>query len=332
MATLKDVAKMANVDVSTASRALNNKSYVHPETKKRILEAVEQLGYMPNLVAKSLRRGKRQTLGVIVPSVSISVFGDIVQGIETYAREDDYGVLVSNTMDDPEIEKDCLDRMRNGLVDGIIIAGTGENNRLIHDIRSENIAIFQIIRLQDEKIDSVVADFFDCGYKATYFLAQKGCKKIGFINGQSSISPYKERYQGYQKAIKRLGIKKHVVDAQFDSRKYFEDGYLSTKHLLEQLPDLDGLMVATDMQGLGAIRAIKNSGRQIPQDICLISLTGNSIGATLETALTSMEVPSIDIGKYTTKLVIEQIENAQQEEPRLQHIVFQSTLVERETT
>ena len=91
-------------------------------------------------------------------------------------------------------------------------------------------------------------------------------------------------------------------------------------------------MAATDMQGLGAIRAIKESGRKIPEDIKVISLTGHSIGAYLETALTSMEVPAVDMGIHTTKMIIDLIETIEEKKIRLQHVVFQSTLVERETT
>lgn len=177
MATLKDVAKLACVDVSTVSRALNNKSYVHPETKKKILKAVEQLGYSPNLVVKSLNKGKKHTIGVVMPNTNFSVFSDVVQGIEEKARQCGYSVLICNTANNPEVEKEHLERLRNGLVDGIIVTSTGKNNRLLQDINSSNIAVLQAIRLQDSSIDSVVADFFDCGYQSTKYLVKKDVKK-----------------------------------------------------------------------------------------------------------------------------------------------------------
>ena len=114
MATLKDVAKLANVDVSTVSRALNNTSYVHPDTKKKIFKAVEQLSYRPNLLAKGLKQGKRRTLGVVVPSVNLSLFGEIVQGIEMQAGNRGYSLMICMTKDDPDIEAECLNRLRNG--------------------------------------------------------------------------------------------------------------------------------------------------------------------------------------------------------------------------
>lgn len=170
MATLKDVAKLANVDVSTVSRALNNTSYVHPDTKKKIFKAVEQLSYRPNLLAKGLKQGKRRTLGVVVPSVNLSLFGEIVQGIEMQAGNRGYSLMICMTKDDPDIEAECLNRLRNGLVDGILIASTGQNTRLIRDIKANGVAVVQLVRNQDRKFSSVEADCFSCGYEAAKYL------------------------------------------------------------------------------------------------------------------------------------------------------------------
>lgn len=108
MATLKDVAKLADVDVSTVSRALNNTSYVHPETKARILAAVKELSYTPNVLAQGLRHGKRHTIGVVVPRLHMTVFAETTQGIEEEARKRGYATLICNTEDDPKIERESL--------------------------------------------------------------------------------------------------------------------------------------------------------------------------------------------------------------------------------
>lgn len=105
MATLKDVAKLACVDVSTVSRALNNTSYVHPDTKARILAAVKELSYQPNVLAKGLRQGKRHTIGIVVPRLSMTVFAELIQGIDEEARYHGYSILVCTTEDDPDVER-----------------------------------------------------------------------------------------------------------------------------------------------------------------------------------------------------------------------------------
>ncbi|WP_070000382.1 LacI family DNA-binding transcriptional regulator [Cellulosilyticum sp. I15G10I2] len=332
MANLKDVAKLARVDVSTVSRALNNTSYVHSETKKKIYAAVEQLGYKPNLIAKGLRQGKRHTLGVVVPGINFSIFGEIVQGIEMEARKLGYGVMICNTKDHPEAEEECLNRLRNGLVDGIIIASTGQNAQLLRDIMSSGIAIMQMVRKQDKTIGSVVADYYACGYEAVKYLAKKGCRNIGLINGSMNIIPYKERYKGYHKAMKEHELEEHVADSAWSKGNYFKGGYDATVQLLKEAPALDAIIVAVDMQGIGAIRALAERQIAIPEKVKVISLTGHSIGSVLETAMTSMEMPAWQMGEQVTKMIIESIEAEPENKPSLRHMVFEASLIERETT
>lgn len=122
MATLKDVARLACVDVSTVSRALNNTSYVHPDTKERIYAAAQELGYHPNVMAQALRQGKRHTIGVVMPRLHMTIFSQILQGIEQEARNRGYATLICVTEDEAKAERECLTRLRNGFVDGLIIA------------------------------------------------------------------------------------------------------------------------------------------------------------------------------------------------------------------
>ena len=153
MPTLRDVAKLACCDVSTVSRALNNNPCVHAETKKRIMAAVEKLSYRPNLLAKGLRQGKRHSVGIVVPHLHLSVFSMIAQSIEATLREAGYSAFLCSVEDNPIAERDSLNRLRNGLVDGIIIAGTGKNKNLIRDIHSSRLAITQVIRVQDNTLN-----------------------------------------------------------------------------------------------------------------------------------------------------------------------------------
>ncbi|NDL66800.1 LacI family DNA-binding transcriptional regulator [Anaerotalea alkaliphila] len=332
MATLKDVARLANVDVSTVSRALNNVSYVHPDTKEKILDAVQQLSYRPNLLAKGLRQGKSHTVGVVIPSINLSVFGEIVQGIEIEARRFGYGVMICNTEDSPESEEECIQRLRNGFVDGIVIASTGKHKRLIRDVKCNGIPVVQLVRKQDETISSIVADYFKSGYEGTKYLIGKGCKQVGLINGPMEIVPYKERYRGYRKAIKEFGYEEHVVESNVPKGDYFKGGYQGVARLLEDCKEIDGVLTSVDMQGIGVIRALKERGIPVPGKIKVMSLTGHSIGGMLETAMTSMEIPAVEMGRGVTQMVIEEIEADPQHKPALQHVVLKVSLVERETT
>ena len=335
MATLKDVAKLACVDVSTVSRALNNTSYVHPDTKARIYAAVKELSYTPNVLAQGLRQGKRHTIGVVVPRLFLTVFAEITQGIEEAARRRGYATLLSSTEDDPEIEKQILNRLRNGFVDGIIIAGTGKNNRLLRDIRSTGLAVTQIIRKQDPQINSVIVDYSVCGYDAVKYLAAKGCKEIGLVNGSMNIAPYKERYKGYSKAIKELGLSETISrhDEYTTNLNSMEHGYQAVLELLDMNPYLDAIMAAVDIQGIAALRVLHEKGIKVPEQIRVISLTGHSIGSMLETSMTSMEMPALEIGEKAALMTIEDIESKKKiGESHPQHLMFSSTLIERESS
>ncbi|WP_077611401.1 LacI family DNA-binding transcriptional regulator [Clostridium sp. Marseille-P2415] len=331
MATLKDVARLASVDVSTVSRAINNTSYVHPDTKSRIFAAVKELGYQPNIIAQSLRQGKRHTIGVVVPRLHITVFADIMQGIEEEARRLGYATLICNTEDDPKIERECLSRLRNGFVDGIIIAGTGHNGRLLRDIRSSGLTITQILRQQDAALNSVVVNYENCGYESTKYLASKGCREIGLINGTMKLAPYLERYNGYRRALKELGLSETsaISSSPVNSLEY---GYQCALDLLEQNPGLDAIMAAVDAQGIGAMRALKECGIKVPDQIRLISLTGHIIGSMLETTMTSMEMPAREMGVKAALMTISDIESPTEQKSSPQHLVFTSSLVERESS
>lgn len=331
MATLKDVARLACVDVSTVSRALNNTSYVHPDTKARIFAAVKELSYQPNVLAQGLRQGKRHTIGVVVPRLYLTLFAEITQSIELESRKMGYATLLCHTEDDPVIEKECLNRLRNGFVDGIIIAGTGRNGRLLRDIHSSGIAVTQIVRKQESTISSVTADYDACGYETVKYLASKGCKEIGLINGSTKLAPYRERYNGYHRAMEELGLIETCA-ASLEPCNSFEYGYQCTLELLNQNSELDAIMAAVDIQGIGALRALKDRNIRVPEDIKLVSLTGHSVGAMLETSMTSLEIPAKEIGEKATQMVISEIEAPADAKPSVQNLVFPASLVERESS
>ncbi len=331
MATLKDVARLACVDVSTVSRALNNTSYVHPDTKKRIYAAAKELGYHPNVVAQALRQGKRYTIGVVVPRLHLAIFSELLQGVEQAARALGYSTLICTTEDDPKVEKDCLNRLRNGFADGIIIAATGRNGRLIRDIKASGTAVVQVVRRQERDISSIIADYEACGYEAVQYLYQKGCREIGLVNGSLHLAPYKGRRDGYRKAVKDLGLSEHISECPYPVNS-FEYGYECANQLLDSVPRLDGILTAVDVQGLGVIRAITEQDIRIPDDVKVISLTGHAVGGMLETAMTSMEMPAHEMGKKAAGMLIEEIEAPPDQKPSPQYVTFSTTLVEREST
>ena len=331
MATLKDVAKLACVDVSTVSRALNNSSYVHPDTKARVYEAARTLGYRPNAMAQALRQGRRHILGVVVPRLHLTIFSEILQGIEEEADRLGYTTMVCVTEDDPRVERDRLSRLRSGFVDGIIISSTGRNGRLLRDLRAEGIPLVQLVRNQDPSISSIVADYETCGYDAVRYLHSLGCRRIGIIDGAQNLAPYRLRREGYLRGMEKYGLDP-ILSKSSRQPNTFEYGYECAAQLLDNNTDLDALIASVDVQGLGAMRLVSERGLFMPDDLRVISLTGHEIGAMLETSMTSMEMPAHEMGLKAVDMVVEQIEAPDGQKPSPQHLSFSAVLVEREST
>ena len=331
MATLKDVAKLAHCDVSTVSRALNNSAPVHPDTRARIMAAVKELGYKPNMIAKSLKLGRRNMIAFVSPTIRLNVFSDLSVELQREALKIGYQTLLINTKADAVNEAKCLNELR-GMVDGIIIASTGQNNRLIRDIADDGVAVVQLIRKQDENISSVISNYYDSTKEVVRFLYKKGCRHIGMLNANLDVKPFEERYKGYRKITRELHLPEIIDSTDAINVPGFHAGLNGTKRLIAEYPELDAILVATDLQGLGAIRALKELGISCPEQIKVVSLTGFSLGPMLEKAMTSMVVPSPEMARAALHLLVDQIEAADKTRPSRQHIVFNASLLEGETT
>ena len=331
MATLKDVAKLAHCDVSTVSRALNNSAPVHPDTRARIMAAVKELGYKPNMIAKSLKLGRRNMIAFVSPTIRLNVFSDLSVELQREALKIGYQTLLINTKADAVNEAKCLNELR-GMVDGIIIASTGQNNRLIRDIADDGVAVVQLIRKQDENISSVISNYYDSTKEVVRFLYKKGCRHIGMLNANLDVKPFEERYKGYRKITRELHLPEIIDSTDAINVPGFHAGLNGTKRHIAEYPELDAILVATDLQGLGAIRALKELGISCPDQIKVVSLTGFSLGPMLEKAMTSMVVPSPEMARAALHLLVDQIETADKTKPSRQHIVFNASLLEGETT
>lgn len=185
--------------------------------------------------------------------------------------------------------------------------------------------------------NGVVAVYHDlliiilCGYEAVHFLYKKGCRHIGLITGSLKLSPYKFRFQGYRDAMMELGMREFTAEAKRYSNQ-LDYGYTSTKEMLKIHPELDAIIAAMDAQGIGALRALKEARKKVPGDVRVISLTGHELGSMLETTMTTMEMPAVEIGKKAAQLVLAEIEANSGGDAPVERVVYTSKLIEREST
>ena len=201
----------------------------------------------------------------------------------------------------------------------------------MRDIQASGVSVLQIVRRQDPKISSIVADYEACGYDAVKYLYGKGCRRIGIIDGAQHLAPYQLRRTGYKRAIQELGLEE-ILSESDKGVNTFEYGHECTQQLLDENPDLDAVIASVDVQGLGAIRALSERGMRVPEQVRVMSLTGHEVGGMLETSMTSMEMPAHEMGAKAARMIIDEIETPEGKKPAAQHLSFAVSLVEREST
>lgn len=329
MATLKDIAKMAHVNESTVSRALNNSPYVHPNTKKRILDVAKMLSYDPKLLRKVIEKGKTRTIGIIVPNLQYSIFMDFVQKAEKNANAVDYKIIIGISDDDPEKEMDLLERMRFSLVDGILITSAGKNNNLLEDIDVSGTPIIQVFRNVDNHLNSVSINYKQSVDTAVNKLLNTGVKTIGLINGFIQDESYLEKLDAFKKKMKQLKKPLLVKNLNEYPKSFNEAGYDLTGELMTENPAIDGLLVSNDTQALGSMQYLIDHGFEIPKDIKIISLAGCSMSNLSQTQISATNFPIENISMRSLSLLISKIEKL--ENVAVKHEILNTKFVCRKT-
>ena len=302
--TIKDVAKRAGVSPSTVSRALSGKVHVDRDTKHKVMEAVKDLNYAPNKLAKGLKEGKTSTIGLILPNIRNPVFPVVARGVEDTAREMGYTVILCNTDENLETEKEYVDKLKNKWVDGLIFATAGRAISHILDLKNAGFPVVLLVRNPDNQVDAVVIDNYESARQGVTYLIGKGHKRIAIINGDMDLTLYRERFDGYKRALEDAGIKMTSELIVEDYSKN-SDGYLATKNLLNKGIIPDAIFASSDPKAAGAIRAIKDKGYRVPQDISVMGFDGLDISALLDPQLTTIAQPLYEMGTQAAKRVIE---------------------------
>lgn len=320
-ATIKDVAQLAGVSLSTVSRVLSNNPThrVKPETAKKVLDAVVELNFFPNEHARELRRKKSNTkcynIGVLLASASDSYndsfFYDILLGIQAEAASLGHTISFSSALrsSSPTIIGESLKQFGGN---GIILLGR-MNADILHLVRKNTKHIvYAGLNPLNQSIDEVFCDGHACAKTAVYHLASCGYKKIGFIgtatfSGSSAlINEY--RYDGYIDSLKDLGLpfnKSYVIDTPLNIEMAYEA--LSSKLQSSDLPD--AYFCANDYCAIGALKALREHRVKVPQDVAIIGIDDIDTSAFTKPSLTTIQIPRHEIGKFSVRILCDQIES-----------------------
>jgi LacI family transcriptional regulator len=307
--TIHDIAKKLDVTASTVSRALSDHPRISDETKKAVIKMAKQLNYQPNHIASALRSGKSKLIGVIIPSADRSFFSSVVRGIEEIANSLDYKVIICQSYDDPDKEKETIDALLSARVDGIV-ASTGKKTVTFDHyqrIIDKGIPLILFDRANLElKVSQVVIDDYQGAYQAVKHLIDQGCKRIAHFTSTNKISIYKDRLRGYLDALRdaKIPIAEELI---IESDLQLEDGRTSMEQLLKLKERPDAVFSSSDFGAMGAMQVLKENKIQIPEEVALVGFSNEPFTSYTDPPLTTVDQISITMGKITAEAFFDEL-------------------------
>ncbi|MCG8500760.1 MAG: LacI family DNA-binding transcriptional regulator [Firmicutes bacterium] len=328
MATIQDVAKRAGVSVATVSRVLNHSLSVREDTRKKVQVAIKDLNYQPNLLGRNLRRSETKMILVLLPTISNTFYVKIVKGIEEVGLRNGYNIMLCDTDSDKQREEVYLDLLKNKLIDGAIFMAT----ELSKEELSEIGRYFPMIQCCEYKegaeVSYISIDNFAAAYKAVQHLIELGHQRIGMISGTNHCISTFQREAGYKKALEDAGIA--FDDALILKGEYgFKSGFRAAKQFLHRDKRPTAIFAMSDMMAIGAMKAIKERGLQIPDDMAVVGFDNIRFSTMVEPQLTTISQPQYDIGCIAMDLLLKQMKG-ELKEP--QHIFVEHELIIRKST
>jgi len=323
MATIKDVAVVAGVTVTTVSRVLNNRGYISETTRKKVYDAMQQLNYRPNEMARSLLRKKSNLIGLIIPTVAHPFFSELTNYIEYYAYKLGYKILLCNSYQDSVKEKEYIMMLKSNQVDGIIMAS---HTLEIDEYLNLNLPIIALDRAFSKSIPFITSDNYNGGVLATNLLIDKGCKKLAHISGYLGLeTPANNRYKAFVDVVTQRNIENVILETQLGILENYEK---IVYKLFEEHPDIDGIFASSDMIGISVIKVSRELRKRIPKDLKIVGYDDITFSSLISPSLTTIKQPIEKMGEAVIQLLIDQME---EKEVSLENIL-PITLVERETT
>lgn len=319
--TIRDIAKKANVSVATVSRCINNKGYVHEETRKLIDNVVRDMGYAPNQLARLLLKRQSGIIGVIIPHTIAPFIAELIDGIEYEAMSNGYKIMLCVTNNNSDRELDYIKVFEDYAIDGVIVCSNFLN---VDKIMALNIPLVSIDHILDPTIPSITTNNIGGGEMAAWEFSRLGCKNILLLRGPSFLITTNERTLGFDKVAKEKGINYDYYD--FD---LINPDQKFIYNLIVNHPDYDGIFTLSDSLGIIASGMVTKAGKTVGKDIPIISFDGLSISKWVYPSLTTVTQPVNYIGVEAVSTLIKLIKG---EEISDFHRIVQVELNRRDST
>jgi LacI family transcriptional regulator len=325
--TIEDVAREAGVSTMTVSRVLNNKGEIREETRERILKIIDELGYRPSRLARSLATNRTYILGVVVPDIVNPFFAQLVTGAETVAWQHGYHVLLCHTGEDYGREEAVLDLLEDTQVDGVLVCSARlPDEQLLPLLAKQDAAVLLNRQVASELAGMIRVHDVAGAVKAVQHLLHTGHERVGLIAGPAASTSARERRRGFIFANETEGRPENIP-LQVESSPTTQGGYQAAITLLQAYPDLNGLFCYNDLTAVGALQACTEMGRHVPHDIALVGCDDIPLAGLISPTLTTLSVDKEQLGADAIQLLIDRIQGR----PAVDELLIEQTLVIRES-
>ena len=317
--TIIDIAMELNLSPSTVSRALNDRWDVSPETRRKVLEKAEELNYKPNVLSLGLKGFKTFTVGVIIPELENSFFAEVLNGINSVLQNHDYQILICQSNEDSEQERNNIRLLESRFVDGYLVSASNSeaNAGYFKALVDKGYPLVFFNRICPKtQVPSVVVDDRKYAFLATDHLIKQGCRRIAHFMGPVNITVSQDRKLGYMDALEQNNIpfeEELVIPAGI----FMEDGITAAKAMLARGGTLpDGIFAVNDPCAIGAIKALKEAHISIPDDIAVVGFSESPMATIVDPELTSVKQPTLEIGASAARLLLEWMQTGRMSKTR----------------
>jgi LacI family transcriptional regulator len=327
--TLEDIARISGVSRSTVSRVINGDEKVREETRRRVLDIIQQQNFQPNIAARRLAAGRTNVIGLVVPTRVGNIFNDpyfsrLIQGVSAECNAREFSVML--WLAEPEYERRMIHQIiHNGMVDGVVVSSTLLDDPIVNALNDSSMPFVLIGRHPSLKLNSVDIDNIQAAQKACVHLlsCRPRRQRLATITGPQNTMAGHDRRLGFQSALKEFDL---PDDPELTTEGDFSEsgGYSAMQRLLPARPD--AVFAASDNMAVGAYRAIRDSGLKIPQDIAIVGFDDIAVAAQLDPPLTTIHQPVRHMGTGAVEMLIQIIQHTETQ-PR--QITLRSELIIR---
>lgn len=314
--TIKDIAREIGVSPSTVSRALNDHPAISKATKARIQAKAKELKYEPNIVALSLKNRSTKTIGVIIPELIHFFFSSVISGIEDVAYDNGYTVMVCQSNESHEKEVKDVMALLSHRVDGLLISQAKEilNNDHYDEIQGRGVPLVFFDRKPDNVVaPSIIIDDELAAFEATCHLLDRGCTSLMHLGNNLEMPISKSRAEGYRRALRSNEFdidEERIIDCPSSMQN---DSYKQVLALLENGLQIDGLFASNDLLAIGAIKALKQFGLRIPEDVAVVGFSNWNFCDMVDPPLSSVDQPGKEMGRKAMKRLLKMIKEDEEE-------------------